>query len=733
MPESHICLFESLQLSVAAPAENRPIEVRSKKLQKLLAFLLLHRNLHRNGPVGREQLGRALWPRADDATARRYVREYLYRARKLLAEFLPDWEMVTADEQFVYFALPPNCTVDVLAFEQLLRQSEAAGSLPETISLLQQAVKLYRGDLLANLYDDWICEERERLRGLLAHGLDRLSAALQAQGDIASAIRVARQLLELDPLEEATHRRLMALYHTGGDRARALQQYERCSQTLAEKLGVEPTSETQSLYRAMLHGTYRCVPSPAAVPSGPPTANDFTPFVGRHSELSRLSWALQESRSSHLQTVLILGDAGLGKTRLVTEWLAQLPTGSIVLHGRGHEFEQSIPYRPLLDALQQSLHRIPWDSLPRGIAYNWLAPLAQYLPDLYYHLPDLTSPAAPNGETGYQISEGLSQLLLSLAGQQQVILFLDDLHWADAATWQFLAFLARRAEQGRLLLVGTFSTSEASQDGRSRLRTLQRSRSSHTIALSPLGLADVAHMASKLFSRPPKEIMPLAQNLHQRCRGNPFFATELMHALLEADPPDPCNPAHLDRIGPPTSIQTFIENRLDRLESDALQTLSVAATIGRAFTFTLLLACTEQVEEALLSHVEVGVAQGWLLEQADGRYDFAHPQVREVIYRRLSIPRRQRFHYQIAAAVERETAGNLEHVLYHYRHSHRPAQAIAALLGASRHMQHNGSYGAAALPLLATPALSRQGSTSATVSSHAQQQEGSTPCPAQKK
>ncbi|MFQ5420386.1 MAG: AAA family ATPase, partial [Anaerolineae bacterium] len=430
----------------------------------------------------------------------------------------------------------------------------------------------------------------------------------------------------------------------------------------------------------------------------PPSSHrpSFTPFVGRQSEIGRLTAVFEQCRSGRFQSIIITGNSGLGKTRLVNEWLHQLSTNVIVLRGQGHEFEQTIPYRPLLDALQQSLHLIPWAQLPPDSSYAWLAPLAQLLPDLYYHLPNLAATSAlTDNETSHHIMEGIIQILAGLARQNKVILFLDDLHWVDMPTWHFLHFLSRRIRQLPLMLIGTFSLPEAGQENKNQLRQLKINGPSQIISLSRLWPADISDLLRQILNQRGQELTHLAHKLHQMSNGNPFYVTELIRALQNSQPSGPYNPAQFDQITLPTAIQTLIENRLDRLDQEHLNMLSIAAAIGREFTYDLLYAITQAEANHLLTQLEDWLDRGLIVERAEGNYDFSHLQIREVVYQRLSRPRRQRIHFQIATAMEQVASSQVEQIAYHYRHSHQPANAIPGLLAAGRRALNTRAYGEA--------------------------------------
>lgn len=678
MISGRIYLFGSLQLIPGEAEDGPPLEIRSAKLQTLLAYL----SLHPDRPLDRDRVGQALWPDARDSSARRNLREYLYRARQTLEEFIPGAGMIEAEENFITFSPPPTCWIDLTEFERLSEEGRrlAAAAPAAAIARLRQAGDLYQGDLLSNLYDDWVINERERLRELFVDNLARLGQLWQVSNRLDEAIGVIRRLLEYDPLREKEHRRLMELYLAGGDRAGALQQYQHCRQILADELGAEPMPETEALYQAILAEEKAGRPE-KAFPASPAPGQASSLFVGRQAELARLTLALTQSRAGQAKMAIVTGDVGLGKTRLVDEWLASQPADTTVLRGQGHEFEQDISYRPLLDALQQSLHLLPWDNLPPASTFSWLAPVARLLPDIYYHLPELSPPdSAIDCDAGHLVAEGLSQLLLAFARRTPLILCLDDLHWADQPTWQFLSFLARRAQQMPLFVVGAFCPSEAPREQLAYLRGLAQSGAARLIRLSGLCPAEIARLAGQLLDQPLQQSDPLVQRLHQETGGNPFCLIELVKALAESGLSPPFGPEHLQKLPLPSTVQALIESRLDRLHPHRKLALGTAAAIGREFDFNLLAAVTQVDEDTLLDYLDEWLGRGLLVEQPSDCYDFSHTRVREVAYYSLSRPRRQRIHYRIARALERAHPNEVERVAYHdklsgpgsEREGHRP-------------------------------------------------------------
>ncbi len=700
MTRSRILLFHTFQL-LPAPApgaaspDPAPLPIRSTVLPRLLAFLVLRRDK----PVERERLARLFWPQARSAVARRNLREYLYRARQLLDQFLPGQELLHADDQGVQLRLPASCWIDVEAFEQALDQAGQPGDPGTRIRLLEEACALYRGPLLQEIYDDWAATERARLHGRFLDGLTRLAELREATGDLAGAVEALERYLVQEPLAEPVHRRLMELHVRRGDRAQALEQFHRYAQTLETELGLPPEPEIQALYRAIQEGRHPVTGEPSQAPEldlAPPPRPPrgfVTPFAGRRRELARLDMAFQGRPQAPVDTVIVTGESGVGKTRLISEWLATLPDQVLVLRARAHEFEQGIPYRPLLDALQEALPRIDWAALPPAVTHTWLAPLAQLLPDLYFHLPDLPGLANPleSGASHY-VMEGMAQLLLNMARQHPLLLFIDDLHWADRSTWAFLPFFSRRIRERPIFLVGAFSSSEATDEARRRLRRLERSPNVQTIQLSLLWPPDIADLLPRELKKAITSLGDFSRRLHQLTNGNPFFATEIVRALLESDLPRPYTAQSLTQLRLPDAVHTLIQTRLDRLEPESRQALCMAAAVQRGFDLPLLAAISGLAQETLLAYADDWLRRGLLVAKPNGGYDFSHQQIREVAYRLLSKPRRRYVHRRVAQALEGRRPVDLERVTRHYSLSDQPTRAIPGLLETGQRALNARSY-----------------------------------------
>ena len=349
------------------------------KSQSLLAYLIVHRRQ----PHSRDHLAELFWGDRPERKARRSLSTALWQIHRCLCR--DDFLLCTPAS--VQFNPETPLWLDVQAFE-----AEAARPAPAS---LHAAVDLYRGDFLNNFYDDWVISERYRLESIFLDVLARLMAAREALGDYSAALATARQLLYRDPLREDAHRMVMRAHCHLGQRHAALSQYRSCQRSLREELDAEPMAETQALYRAILDGRFVCSPTQEAIASvasasqrqaprrSPLDAAVRIPLVGREQELACLAEAWQAALAGQCRLLLISGEAGVGKTRLVQEFAdRQRWQGIRVLQGRCYEFERLLPYQPVAEALR---------SLPTTLAAaasatvpSWIsAQVARLAPDLF--------------------------------------------------------------------------------------------------------------------------------------------------------------------------------------------------------------------------------------------------------------------------------------------------------------------------------------------------------------
>ncbi|MBX3000845.1 MAG: tetratricopeptide repeat protein [Caldilineaceae bacterium] len=300
--------------------KGKPITAFSAdRLQSLLAYLLLNRT----APQPRHHLAFQLWPDSSESQARTNLRNLLHNLRANLPEseiFLDITNLTLQWRPDAPFQL------DVERFQQLRAEAAIAESRHawgDARRLLEEAIILYRGDLLPGNYDDWISGRREDLRHTFTEALTRLIDILERMGDLSAALQHAQRLLRDDPLNETTYVILMRLYAQSGDRSSIRRIYDQCAATLQRELSVEPSATTQSAYQQFLRMDALlptvAVPPPAAIAPArrrltPPKSS--TGFIGREAELAQLAQLIADP---HVRLLTITGPGGIGKTQLAMQ------------------------------------------------------------------------------------------------------------------------------------------------------------------------------------------------------------------------------------------------------------------------------------------------------------------------------------------------------------------------------------------------------------------------------
>jgi ABC-type oligopeptide transport system substrate-binding subunit/DNA-binding SARP family transcriptional activator len=662
------------------------------KSQSLLAYLALHRQR----PQPRERLAGLFWGDRPERRARRSLTTALWHIRRCL----PGEDLLLADVHSAQFDPDADFRLDVAEFEALAARPE--------LSCLQSAIALYRGDFLEGFYDDWVLNERYRLETLFSEALARLMTGLEAGGDYDGALAVGLRLLQRDPLREDAHRLAMRAFCRLGQRNAALEQYHRCQQVVQQELGAEPMAETAELYQAILDGRLEIGQPTAAVPAvgveGPPPLpagyNPLDPvvrcpLVGRDPEVAFLHERFQEARAGRGGLVLVHGEAGVGKTRLVEELADHLRwQGVLVLWGRCYEFERLLPYQPVGEALQAVLSSMaPGElaNLPSWI----LVELARLIPELSEKLPGPGDSSAESLEQEQtHLFEAVARFLADLAADGALVLILDDLHWATESTLQMIHYLARRLAEHQVLIVGTLRPEAVGPS--SALARLQRQldredlvRSWNLAGLAPQAIESlVVEMSGR-----DQAVAPLARRLYAETEGNPFFLMESLKALFEAgwvcleDGTWRGVFAHISEteLPLPVGVSEAIQARVRRLDKEARRALSVAAVLGREFDFDLLNAAWQQGEEATLEALETLLRRRFVGEGSGvlGRdYAFHHHKIQEVVYAGLPLRRRQLLHARAGKALERLYAPDMEAVAgelaFHFSQGRREDGALAA-------------------------------------------------------
>jgi DNA-binding CsgD family transcriptional regulator len=414
-----------------------------------------------------------------------------------------------------------------------------------------------------------------------------------------------------------------------------------------------------------------------------------SPFIGRQEELARAMNCYAAARQGQAHVVLVAGEPGIGKTRLLDEIAVRAAhDGAIVLRGGASEAEGMPPYLPFLEAFGRYIQETPVDQLRTQVAAT--SPLlASILPELLTCLGEFpVSRPLPTEQARFRLYEAIGAFLQVIGLSSVLILLFDDLHWADTATLDLLCHIVRRQPEAHVLIVGAYRDSELERNAalRRTMADLSRRRILTEVAVKPLSHQEIEALATSLLGCPLRPAV--SSLLYVQSEGNPFFAEELLHGWMETGALIRQHGqwiaiAPLEQMLPP-SIIGALRQRFERLSTELIDDLRVAAIIGRTFDSSLLAAIRQQELEVVEEHLlEAARAHLVYADQLD-RFTFSHDKIRECLYAEVSASRRRRLHGLIGHLLEERSGQEepihqvyqLAELAFHFAHSDDRARGI---------------------------------------------------------
>lgn len=622
--------------------DRSPVELSAAKAIALLGLLAGRREAQT-----REQILDLLWPASAGEAARKNLRNILWQIRRALGDSL-----LAEDERL---ALGENVWIDLREFEKT-RPARPAPAGPDSSPArvtdeLQSRLALYRGPFLDGLtvdaapeFEIWLTTERERIAELNLRMLGELVDAHLRREDWRAVVETAQRALSYDPLLEPMYRASMQAYARLGERAQALRSYDSLQATLERELGVAPLQETQDLRAAIARGEIPPakppLPAPTVLPKPVETKNAPL-FIGRRAERAALDQELDRAAAGRARVVTLTGELGIGKTRLWEEWSSGLTPNLTLLDGRCVDSTQGLAFAPLAEAFSRKEIADRLFSSPSPVPSIWLAEMARLLPDIRRRLSKLPPPPTlPGDEERRRVFEALTQCVQAIETRPTVI-FVDDVHWADRATLDWLAYVVHRLPDHPLLLIAAYRPEDAPAALIHLVAGWGREGVVRRVPLAPLTHAESAALIVSLGGDPA-----VAAQVHAASAGNPFFLSELTQADCGTVPP---------------ALGDLVSTRLERLPESARQVLQAAAVLAPAFDFGTLRRTSGRDEEETLRALDALLGASILVER-NARYEFAHPFVATVVKQSLSGARRAFLNRRAAEALEAAHAGRLPQV-----------------------------------------------------------------------
>ncbi|MBV7331286.1 AAA family ATPase [Chloroflexi bacterium TSY] len=632
MSRLRLYLFGSPQIEL----DDLPLSLSRRKALALLVYLAIEQQ-----PQSRDSLAAFLWPEYSQRDARTDLSRTLSYLNRTLGE-----EWLIADRQHIGINPESDLWIDVVDFRQLATQAGiTVESTPEEqLALLTTAVNGYQGDFMAGFslpdspaFDDWHTLQTQTLQQQLGQVLERLSQLHAAQGEYDSAIAAAQRWLNLDPTREQAHRQLMLLYTWSDQHAAALRQYRECERILNEELGVTPDGDTKQLFEAIKE---RRLPASALTLEPPQSASfiaqshpgqemlvtlpepSHTVFVGRMHELDRLDGYLKAALAGRGQVVFVTGEAGAGKSALVSEFAQRaqvVQPDLVVAYGNCNAqigiSDPYLPFRELLYAMASNVMLapilaqiivqrapalvdtlLPTGDLIGGLNWGgtdepgWLSQLEQIATHQRTSVGNL-------GLEQSRIFEQVTAVLLTLAVQQPLVLVLDDLHWVDASSAALLFHLGRRINDSPILIIGTYRPEDIDAKPAdhhplvSITSELKRIFGDVWIYLNRLGQEERREFIDALLDSEPNHLgETFRQAFFRHTGGHALFTTELLRDMQERgdllkDEADYwIEGSTLDWGSLPTKVEATIGKRIDRLDGDLREILLVASVQGDEFS-----------------------------------------------------------------------------------------------------------------------------------------------------
>jgi predicted ATPase/DNA-binding CsgD family transcriptional regulator len=390
-------------------------------------------------------------------------------------------------------------------------------------------------------------------------------------------------------------------------------------------------------------------------------------FVGRDAEISMLHDALKRARGDEPAVVLVGGEAGVGKTRLVEEFTSGLDGDARLLAGQCLELgEEGLPFAPFVGALRDLLR---WDGRDAFAGHE--QEFARLLPELGSTGP----PPATELSRGY-LYDLVAGLLAERAAERPLVIVLEDLHWADRSTRDLLGYLVRSARRAKLLVIGTYRSDELHRGHplRAFLAELDRVRSVERQELDRLDRDATAAILTDLLGHEPTSVT--VDHIHERAQGNPFFVEELAAC------------SGLDDCPLPDSLRDLLLARVDRLSEGTQRVLRIAAAGGTRIGHRLLAEVAGVPDVELEAALREAVVAQLVVAEPDGEYEFRHALVREAVHDDLLPGEQVRLHARYAAAIEADPtlAGGGRapaRIAHHWYAAHDHARAITAAVRAA--------------------------------------------------
>ena len=614
--------------------DHEPVVLRGAQPGLVLARLVLERPRRRT----RDELAELLWP--DDLAAHweGAARQVVSRVRRaLVAAGLPPTALAS-HEGVTSLRFGDPVSVDV---ERVLHDVEQAEALvgderwPAAASLVADVLDRLRGRFLPASEAFYAVSWRRRLDAYAARARYAGALAAIASGGLEHAAELAETGLTEDPFDERATRLLMDARAKAGNRPAALVAYERLRRELDETLGVRPSSETEELHRELL-GDAPTVPVAPAPPSRTPPAPADGAFIGRRRELAGFQERWRLVRDRGCQVVVVEGEPGIGKTRLLLEEARRSrDSGARVVWGVCSP-DRGAMFAPFADIVEQVVADRADVVEQLGAGAGHLAPLAPNLAKVASDPVPLSSEQATS-----RLFRAVGRLVAA-AADGPLLLVIDDFQWADDDTLALVRHVLQWLHDRPVLVALALRPPPPAVAG--LLAEVDRLMPTTTLALEGLSVEDLTDLLDAARLEGVGDVAAMAASVRARTAGNPLYVNLLVLESSESGNP-------FDPRAVPSALMQVLERRLQALEPSLSSLLALAAVAGPTFEVAVLERCSGLPPDELLDRLEMLCGLHYLAERAVGRFGFAHDLVRDAVRAAIGETRRAQLHRRVAEAL----------------------------------------------------------------------------------
>lgn len=615
------------------------VRTRSQRTLALLGLLALHAD----APQSRQRIAGLFWPGSTDAQALTNLRRELHQLRRTLGDGIG----LVVESATLCWQESPGCRVDVHVFaSERIAAYRAVGEGRDEGAVRHGAAALgvYGGDLLPGCCDDWVITERDRLARECTALSDLVCQAGLRTGDLQTAEAAARRRIQLQPLEEVGYRSLMELQADIGDRSGAISTYHHCASVLENELGIDPDRATQAVFHRLL-ASDRGRPEQARRPPTGRRGVALAELTGRESDLARLREEWSAAASGSARVVIVAGDSGVGKTRLVAELASEVRTqGGAVAVTECFATSGRLGLAPVADWLRTAELRAATASLEPV----WQAEVERLVPPSTS--PAVTTPVSRAMVDAWQrlrFFEGVSRALTGVG--RPLLLVLDNLQWCDQETLAVLGYCLESSTDSALMVAATLrQDDDGAQPGvREWIAHLNHASRLTTVPLVPLDPEDTTSLAKQLCGH---RALDLDESLlHAVTGGFPLYVVEASRTDTFANG------------GPAADLDTVLRNRLTQVSPQSREVAALAAAVGRDFSLEVLTAASDLAPDAVVRAVD----ELWrhrIVRELQGGYDFSHDLMRDSAYTQVGRPQQWLMHRRLAQALELVHANHLDDV-----------------------------------------------------------------------